>query len=189
VLEVIYLVVERQRPDAADPDDWQHYWTIDAGSVQLQPVTRRLAQEVLEGGPVTRQFEEGSLHDRIGYAMGAAIRDIDSGAAADLPTVWLVARADGRFIGDMGTHGPPDNDGCIEIGYSLAPGARGQGIGSATVGALVRRLASVPGIRVITAITGVQNTASRRLLEGLRFLCTGSLPDSDEVRYELGVSQ
>jgi RimJ/RimL family protein N-acetyltransferase len=177
------------QPAAPDSADWQRRWVIDAGSVMLQPVTRRMAREVLDGGPITRKFEQGSLHDRIPQAMGIAIRDIDSGAAAVLPTVWLlVRRADGHIIGDMGTHGPPDSEGCVEIGYSLAPSARGQGTGTAAVGALVRRLTAVPGIRRITAVTGAQNTASRRLLERQGFRVTGPPPGTDEVRYTLNLS-
>ena len=155
----------------------------------LQPVTRSVARDVLDGGPVTRKFEEGSLHDRIPQAMGIAIRDLDSGAAAVLPTVWLIVRrADGRILGDLGTHGPPDSEGCVEIGYSLAPSARGQGIGTAAVAALVGRLATVPGIRRVTAITGAENAASRRLLERQGFRLTGTLPDTNEVSYALSVS-
>src|SRR6266516_2610826 len=153
------------QPAGLDSADWQRRWTIDAGSVTLQPVTRRIAQAVLDGGPITREFEKGSLHDRIPQAMGFAIHDIDSGAAAVLPTVWLVVRrADGRIVGDLGTHGPPNSEGCVEIGYTLARSVRGQGIGTAAVAALVGCLAAVPGIRRITAVTGTQNTASRRLL-------------------------
>ena len=133
-------------PAVPDSADWQRRWTIDAGSVSLQPVTRRIAQAVLEGEPITRKFESGALHDRIPQAMGFAILHIDSGAAAVLPTVWLVARrSDGQILGDIGTHGPPDSEGCVEIGYSLAPSARGKGIGTAAVAALVGRLAAVPG--------------------------------------------
>ena len=180
-------MTEPAEPDSAD---WQRRWTIDAGSVTLQPVTRHVAQAVLDGGPVTRDFEDGALHDRIPQAMGVAIRDIDSGAAAVLPTVWLiVGRADGRILGDLGTHGPPDGEGCVEIGYSLAPSARGKGIGTAAVAALVRRLAGVPGIRRVTAVTGAENTPSRRLLERQGFRITGTLPDTDEVRYALRLRQ
>ena len=114
------------QPEALDSGHWQRRWVIDAGSVMLQPVTRRMAREVLAGGRITDKFEPGSLHDRIPQAMGIAIRDIDSGAAALVPTVWLVVRrADGQILGDLGTHGPPDSEGCVEIGYSLAPSARG----------------------------------------------------------------
>jgi len=176
------------QPEALDSGHWQRRWVIDAGSVMLQPVTRRMAREVLAGGRITDKFEPGSLHDRIPQAMGIAIRDIDSGAAALVPTVWLVVRrADGQILGDLGTHGPPDGEGCVEIGYSLAPSARGQGIGTAAVGALVSRLTAVPGIRRITAVTGAQNTASRRLLERQGFRITGPPPDTGEVRYTLSL--
>jgi hypothetical protein len=109
------------QPAGPDSAEWQRRWTIGAGSVTLQPVTRRIAQAVLDGGPIIGTFEEGAWHDRIPGAMGVAIRDIDSGAAAVLPTVWLVVRrADGQILGDLGTHGPPDSQGCVEIGYALA---------------------------------------------------------------------
>jgi hypothetical protein len=83
------------QPAVPDSADWQRRWTIDAGRVTLQPVTRRIAQAVLDGGPITRSFEKGSLHDRIPQAMRVAIGHIDSGAAAVLPIVWLVVRRAG----------------------------------------------------------------------------------------------
>ena len=109
---------------------------------------------------------------------------LPSGAAALVPAVWLVVhRADGRILGDMGTHGPPGAAGRVEIGYSLAPSARGKGIGTAAVAAFVGRLTAVPGVRRVTAVTGAQNSASRRLLERQGFHLSGPLPGTDEVRY------
>ncbi|MBV9093327.1 MAG: GNAT family N-acetyltransferase [Streptosporangiaceae bacterium] len=176
------------QPAVPDSAGWQRRWTIEAGSVTLRPVTPRIARDVLDGGPITRRFTEGALHDRIPQAMGFAIRGFDSGAAA-VPTVWLVVRrADGRIIGDLGTHGAPDSEGSVEIGYSLAPSARGQGIGTAAVAALVGRLAGVPGIRRVTAVTGAENMASRRLLERQGFRVTCLLAGTDEVRYTLSLS-
>ena len=169
-----------------DSADWQRRWTIEAGSVTIQPVTRRIAYGVLDGGPVTHTFEEGALHDRIPQAMGVALGSLDSGAAAVLPAVWLIVRrSDARIVGDIGTHGLPDSEGCVEIGYSLAPSARGQGIGTAAVAAFVGCLAAVPGICRLTAVTGASNTASRRLLERQGFRRAGPLPSPDEVRYTL----
>jgi RimJ/RimL family protein N-acetyltransferase len=80
-----------------------------------------------------------------------------------------------------------DSEGCVEIGYGLAPSARGQGIGTAAVATFVRRLAEEPGVRRVTAVAGAQNTASRRLLERQGFQLTGSLPGTDEVRYTLSL--
>ena len=178
-----------RQPAVPDLAEWQRRWTIEAGSVTLRPVTRRIAQAVLDGEPITRAFEQGALHDRIPQAMGFAIRDIDSGASAVLPTVWLVVRrADGQIVGDLGTHGPPDSEGCVEIGYSLAPSSRGKGVGTAAVAALVWRIAAVPAVRRITAVTGAQNAASRRLLERQGFRITDQLPDTGELRYALCLS-
>jgi L-amino acid N-acyltransferase YncA len=177
------------QPADADSADWQRHWAIDAGSVTLQPVTRRMAQDVLDGGPIVSTFAEGALHARIRQAMSIAIRDIEAGTAAALPTVWVIVRpADGRIVGDIGTHGPPGRDGCVEIGYSLAPSMRGMGVGTAAVAALVGRLAAVPEVRQIVAVTGSGNTASRRLLERLGFLLADELPDTGEVRYARDVS-
>jgi len=177
------------QPAVPGSANWQRQWTIDAGDVLLQPVTRRIAEEVLAGGPVTRTFETGALHDRIPQAMDIAIRDIDSGAAAVLPTVWLIIRrADERVVGDLGTHGPPDGEGCVEIGYSLSASTRGKGMGTTAVAAFVQRLVAVPGIRRLTAVTGVDNTASRRLLERQGFDLIGPVPGTDEVRYTLSLS-
>jgi RimJ/RimL family protein N-acetyltransferase len=53
------------------------------------------------------------------------------------------------------------------------------------VAAFVGRLASVPGIRRLTAVTGADNTASRRLLEGLGFHLMTPRPGPGEARYAL----
>ena len=58
------------QPAVPGSANWQRQWTIDAGDVLLQPVTRRIAEDVLAGGPITRTFETGALHDRIPQAMG-----------------------------------------------------------------------------------------------------------------------
>ncbi len=46
------------QPAGPGSADWQRRWTIEAGSVRLRPVTRRIAQAVLDGGPITRKFEK-----------------------------------------------------------------------------------------------------------------------------------
>jgi RimJ/RimL family protein N-acetyltransferase len=55
------------------------------------------------------------------------------------------------------------------------------------VATLVSRLAAVPEIRRLTAVTAAQNTASWRLLERQGFRVTGLLRGSDEVRYKLSL--
>ena len=50
------------QPAVPGSANWQRQWTIDAGDVLLRPVTRRIAEDVLAGGPITRTFETGALH-------------------------------------------------------------------------------------------------------------------------------
>ena len=80
------------QPAVPGSADWQRQWTIDAGDVLLQPVTRRIAEEVLDGRADHAHVRDGSPGRQDPQAMGIAIRDIDSGAAAVLPTVWLIVR-------------------------------------------------------------------------------------------------
>jgi RimJ/RimL family protein N-acetyltransferase len=74
----------------------------------------------------------------------------------------------------------------VEIGYTLAPPARGKGIGTTAVAGPGRMLATVPGTRQVTAVTGAQNTPSRRLPERQEFQITGSHP-AGQVRHTLGL--
>src|SRR2546430_10743610 len=62
------------------------------------------------------------------------------------PPGWLIT-ADGAVIGDIGTHGPVDEAGRVEIGYGLAAPSRGQGYGSEAVGAVTQWPLSQPGGR------------------------------------------
>lgn len=87
---------------------------------------------------------------------------------------WFVTlKEDGRVIGDCGTHGGVDDEGRVEIGYSLAAPWRGRGLGTEAVTALVDWVAGQPGVRVVEASVQVGNQASRRLLERLGFTLTG----------------
>ena len=85
---------------------------------------------------------------------------------------WFVVLADlpaGRVVGDLGTFGPPDEQGRVEIGYGLAAPFRGRGIGTEAVATFVDWLVTVPGVRVVTASVEVGNEASRRLLARIGF--------------------
>ena len=90
---------------------------------------------------------------------------------------WFVVLSDespeGRVVGDLGTFGPPDDEGVVEIGYGLAAPYRGRGIGTEAVGTFVDWLVTVPGVRRVVARVEVGNEASRRLLARIGFGLTG----------------
>jgi ribosomal-protein-alanine N-acetyltransferase len=97
-------------------------------------------------------------------------------------STWLIVDATDRVAGELGTKAPPDAAGTVEIGYGLAAGSRGHGLGTAAVRLLVRWLVEQPEVRVVTATTDADNAASRRLLERIGFRRTSE--DGDEqVEY------
>jgi RimJ/RimL family protein N-acetyltransferase len=70
--------------------------------------------------------------------------------------------SDGRAIGGIGFKGHP-NGGCVEIGYGLAPSARGRGYAAeALIGLLT--LAADHGLSKVIADTTLDNIASQRTL-------------------------
>ena len=89
--------------------------------------------------------------------------------------------ADGRAIGGIGFKGQPDG-GCVEIGYGLAPSARGHGYAAEAVIALLT-VAADHGLSRVIADTTLDNIASQRTLirAGFRLVST----DAELHHYEL----
>ncbi len=69
---------------------------------------------------------------------------------------------DGRAIGGLGFKGQPDR-GRVEIGYGLAPSARGEGYGAEAVITLLG-VAADHGLSSVIADTDLNNIASQRTL-------------------------
>ena len=88
--------------------------------------------------------------------------------------------ADGRAIGGIGFKGQPV-DGCVEIGYGLAPSARGDGYAAEAVVAVLS-LAAEHGLSRVVADTTLDNIASQRTLSRAGFRLVGS--DDEQQLYE-----
>jgi RimJ/RimL family protein N-acetyltransferase len=93
----------------------------------------------------------------------------------------ITRKADGHAIGGIGFKGLPHN-GCVEVGYGLAPSARGQGYAAEALTAILTVAADHGASRVVAA-TDRDNIASQRTLEraGFRQLST----DGDLCSYEV----
>ncbi len=94
---------------------------------------------------------------------------------------WLIA-VDGVIVGELGTKGPLDAPGGVEIGYGLAAPSRGRGIGTRAVAALVDWLLGQDGVRRVFAHVDPANTPSVSLLRRLGFAHVGH--EGDEDVYE-----
>jgi RimJ/RimL family protein N-acetyltransferase len=93
----------------------------------------------------------------------------------------ITRQSDGKAIGGIGFKGRPD-DGCVEIGYGLAPSARGHGYAAEALIALLT-VAADHGVSKVMADTTPDNVASQRTLirAGFRLAST----DAELHYYEV----
>jgi RimJ/RimL family protein N-acetyltransferase len=147
---------------------------IAAGDIVLCPVGAVDAAALVAGDFSRIQPGEGWPHEDSldGLRMAAGGRGL----------AWLITLGD-IVVGECGTHGAPDQDGVVEIGYGLAAPYRGRGYGRQTVRALARWLLGQPGVTGVLAHTDPQNAPSRRSLESAGFVLEGTV--RGECRYRL----
>lgn len=103
--------------------------------------------------------------------------------------VHLFLDGSGRLVGSGGYHGPPDENGVVEIGYEIAPEFRGKGLGAQAVAELVKRAFADNRVQVVKASTEPVLNASVRILKSLRFFNRGPVhnPDYDDTQWEWGL--
>lgn len=87
------------------------------------------------------------------------------------------------LVGAGGFFGPPDADGVVEIGYSVAPEYQRQGYATELVQALVAHAERHPSVRTVRAHTTRDNVASVRVLQRAGFVEAGADHTGGQVRY------
>jgi 2-methylcitrate synthase len=115
--------------------------------------------------------------------------------AADPPSADWVVRVvvsvpDGEAVGHGGFHGPPDENGMVEIGYSVVPEFRRRGYAKAIVAALLERAHSEPDVTLVRASISPDNGASLATIAGFGFTQVGEQWDEEdglELLFEVSV--
>lgn len=87
--------------------------------------------------------------------------------------------ADGRPVGSCGFKGAPDDEGRVDIGYSVEPGERRKGHASAAVRQLLDLAFADPRVTHVVAETIPALIASQRTAESCGFVLTNQRPDQD----------
>jgi [ribosomal protein S5]-alanine N-acetyltransferase len=104
---------------------------------------------------------------------------------ADPATAGWFARAvvdedTGLVIGHAGYHGPPDEAGMVEVGYSVDPRYRRRGFARAMLAELLRRAEAEPQVRTVRASIGPDNAASLATVAGFGFVQVGEQWDEED---------
>ena len=105
---------------------------------------------------------------------------------------WLVRAivrgADNTVVGICGFHGPPDENGMVEIGYSIGPEYRRMGYGRACAVELINYASQQPDVTVVRASISPDNDPSLGIVTSLGFEHVGEQWDDEdglEHIYEL----
>lgn len=113
----------------------------------------------------------------------------DRGCAGWLTQI-VVAEPAGAVVGYAGFHGPPDEAGMVELGYSVIPAYRRQGYAKAVLSALVRRAVAEARVRTVRVTISPDNTASLATISGFGFVEVGEQWDEEdglELLFEVPV--
>jgi ribosomal-protein-alanine N-acetyltransferase len=97
---------------------------------------------------------------------------------------WIaIHRSELVVIGDIGFMGGPDQEGVVEIGYSIVPEYRNQGYATEMARGLIAWAFQEKGIKVVTATCLDDNFGSIKVLEkiGMRRL----EPDGNMLKWEI----
>ena len=83
-------------------------------------------------------------------------------------------------VGLAGYHGPPDEVGMVEVGYSVDPHHRRQGYARAALVALLERATTEPDVHTVRATISPENLASRQLVRQYGFAEVGEQWDDED---------
>lgn len=143
-------------------------------SAAALPDDREAASRAL-GSELSPEWPDPNLH-------GVLRRHAGASAGTEHFGVWvMIERNSGRAVGDIGFHGPPDESGTIEIGYSVTPSCRRRGYATEAANAIVEWARSQPGIHDVVAGCDPNNLPSIRTLERAGFQRTGEA--NGEMRW------
>lgn len=86
----------------------------------------------------------------------------------------------GIVIGHGGFHGPPDQNGVVEVAYSVDPAHRRQGHAKAMLRALLDRADADPRVTAVRASIRPDNIGSRATIRGFGFRKIGEQWDPED---------
>jgi RimJ/RimL family protein N-acetyltransferase len=102
---------------------------------------------------------------------------------------YAIRKADGErpatLVGSAGYLGPPDDQGQVEVGYSILPEWQAQGFATEITQALVAHAFAHPGVSMARAHTHADNHPSIRVLERCGFTLAGEGSEPGSLRFEL----
>jgi RimJ/RimL family protein N-acetyltransferase len=149
----------------------------------LHPIDVAEAERIVaqRAGPADDWADDFPFEGDVGAVGGFLRATAAHGEQQPFGYYRITRLSDGRAVGGIGFKGQPDG-GTVEIGYGLAPSARGRGYAAEALTALLM-VAAEHGVRRVIADTTPDNMASQQTLlrSGFRLVRT----DADLHYYEV----
>ncbi|MEV0316967.1 GNAT family N-acetyltransferase [Streptomyces sp. NPDC050658] len=141
---------------------WHNSLAIPAGRIVLREVSPAAAADLALGGTGGLNWIESGPFEGTRTAAEMVSKAYASGVhRPEWGMFALVRAADEVAVGGMGFHGPPDEEGIAEVGYDLAPGARGHGYAAEALTALSAWALSRTDVSALLAVIEHDNAASQ----------------------------
>ncbi len=111
---------------------------------------------------------------------------LSAGRDGSSPFGYYQMLEDGVVVGGIGFHGPPNGD-VVEVGYGVAPVARGRGVATGALRLLLELATGLDGVRRVVGRTEDANVASQRVMQGAGMHFVGR--DRDFLHFEIDLDQ
>jgi len=124
------------------------------------------------------------LYDRT--AMQYSLQELENPAVQGWSFWYLLLDDSNELAGICGFKGRPDNDGSVEIGYSMLNQFRGVGLATEATMRLIAWAFTHGDVKEVSAETFPHLSSSIRVLEKNGMELTGAGSESGVVRYAVG---
>jgi RimJ/RimL family protein N-acetyltransferase len=155
---------------------------VQTARLQLHAIDVAEGERIVarSAGPADTWADDFPFDGDVGAVGGFLRATAERGEQRPFGYYRITRLADGRAVGGVGFKGQPDG-GSVEIGYGLAPSARGHGYTAEAVVALLA-VAADQGLSRVIADTTLDNIASQRTLTRAGFRLVGT--DDELHHYE-----
>lgn len=165
--------------------------------LRLVPLSAELLEAILGGGETPFAVPGGWPDEHDAGFLHLRLRQLRADPARERwPVFGIVLPETDELVGHVGYHGPPganarNDPSAVEVGYTVFPEHRRQGLATEAVRALVDA-ARTQGVERVVASVSPKNEPSLRLVRGLGFVEVGRHwddEDGEELELVLDVSR
>ena len=98
---------------------------------------------------------------------------------------WIVEKSSSEIVGSISFHGPPDENGMIEVGLGIAPEKQGQGYAKEALFAFWSWALTQENVRTFRYTVAADNLASMAIIKFFEFKHMGQQIDEEDGPEEI----